>query len=406
MMTKPKFCLNLGEARPRKCTMTSLKFIKAANTFVLQLCGSSASSQYVRRPNILEHKSHMTASSCSASSGDGGPGRIRQAAPHPYKPQQSFFESQAGIVVHMRRCMPVLCLGLQWDHCKRAAEGSGLGAEAAPSHCKDAVTHNPHQQSGSPDSAWRRRAGNPCFAEYAEFFFLDRWRANQNHECPIPVKAREDIGKWRTTVCHTLSEQLQLEQQAGRTRLQCPFCNLEFPAQTVLGSHISAKHAPASKPVFNRLRHSMNAEPRCSGCRTLLSSWARLQKHIEHGACPNPIGETDFVSPTETTVESPEKAQKTEPDVPASAETVSAEPLILQLDVLAIIQQHGWGRLVSDLHWRPKLAQWCCLCGTWCASNRAVKMHLARSHRTVWNMRKHRVEKLCQITLCFMRVHL
>ena len=170
---------------------------------------------------------------------------------------------------------------------------------------------------------------------------LDRWRANQNHECPIPVKAREDIGKWRTAVCHTLSEQLQLEQQAGRTRLQCPFCNLEFPTQTVLGSHISAKHAPASKPVFNRLRHSVNGEPRCSGCRTLLSSWARLQKQNEHVACPNPIGEPDSVSPTETIAVSPEKAQKTETAIPASADTASAEPLVLQSDVLSFSNMGG-----------------------------------------------------------------
>ena len=154
--------------------------------------------------------------------------------------------------------------------------------------------------------------------------------------------------------------------------------------------------AAASKPVFNRLRHSVNGEPRCSGCKTLLSSWARLQKRIEHGACPTPIGEPNFVSPTTATAVPPEKAQKTEPAIPASADTASAEPLVLQSDVLSIIQQHGWRKLVSDLQRRPKLAQWCCLCGTWCASNRAVKMHLARSHRTVWNMRKHRIEKLCK----------
>ena len=96
----------------------------------------------------------------------------------------------------------------------------------------------------------------------------------------------------------------------------------------------------------------MNGEPRCSGCTV-----------------------------------SPEKAQKTEQQVRS------------RRAFLSIIHQHGWRKLVSDLQRRPELAQRCSLCGTWCASNR-VKMHLARSHRTVSNMQ---IEKLCQSQVADIR---
>ena len=60
------------------------------------------------------------------------------------------------------------------------------------------------------------------------------------------------------------------------------------------------------------------------------------------------------------------------------------------------VQQQGWQALVSHTQLRPKLAQWCCICGTWCASNRAVKMHLARSHKEIWFKHRDRVERLCK----------
>ena len=220
---------------------------------------------------------------------------------------------------------------------------------------------------------------------------------------PFPSRRKRTFGQRRPQVHQNLSEQLQLDTQAGRTRLQCLFCNLEFPSQTVLGSHISAKHAPASKRVFNCLKRSINGEPRCSGCRVLLSSWARLQEHIEHGACSNPVDESDPV-PSVTAVPAEEASSKAETVAPAAEAVTNDAPLVTQPEVLTIIQQHGWRRLASDMRWRPKLAQWCCLCGTWCASNRAVKMHLAKSRSAVWGTHKHRVEKLSRSQVADIQV--
>ena len=81
-------------------------------------------------------------------------------------------------------------------------------------------------------------------------------------------------------------------------------------------------------------------------------------------------------------------------------------------EVLNIVRQNGWRALVQDVQWRKRLAQWCCLCGAWCASNRAVKMHLAKSHREVWNPRKSRIELICKTqeadiipcSLCVLKV--
>ena len=227
-----------------------------------------------------------------------------------------------------------------------------------------------------------------------------RWQANQESDCPIPVKAQESIGQWRRQVRDRLSEQLQQESAAGRTRLQCPYCNLEFPNQSVLGSHISATHAPTSKPVFDRLKHSVEGMPKCSGCRTLFSSWARLQKHIEHGACPSPVEAGGSAISDPSTDRPAERIVEESARVPTSQDTTThEEPLILQPEVREILRQHGWRKLVYDKTWRPKLAQWCALCGTWCASNRAVKMHLAKSHKQVWNFHKHRVETLSKSQL-------
>ena len=52
--------------------------------------------------------------------------------------------------------------------------------------------------------------------------------------------------------------------------------------------------------------------------------------------------------------------------------------------------------MAEDKVLRPKLTQWCSLCGTWCASNGAVKLHLARSHADTWKPHCDRVEKLCK----------
>ena len=239
---------------------------------------------------------------------------------------------------------------------------------------------------------------------------LRRWRENAEHDSPIPIKAQADIGRWRRQRVEELQAQLQLEQKAGRSVLTCPHCGLECANQTVLGSHISQKHS-AAPVTFNRLVHSTGGMPRCSGCHVLMSSWARLQKHIEHGACPTPIETgTPEASRTLTRDEGeapklePEREQPKPPPEPTHRVSPSDQPLILQPEVLDIVREHGWRKLASNPTWRPKLAQWCCLCGTWCVSNRAVKMHLAKSHKAVWTQHKHRIETPCKTQLADITV--
>ena len=235
---------------------------------------------------------------------------------------------------------------------------------------------------------------------------LRRWRENAEHDHPIPIKAQADIGKWRQQRVDELTAHLQQEQKAGRSMLTCPHCGLECANQSVLGSHISQKHSVA--PVtFNRLSHSTGGMPRCSGCHVLMSSWARLQKHIEHSACPTPIGNSAPEAsqlPTHDVSGTPQTAPAQETPKPPPEPATSDQPLVLQPAVLAIVREHGWRKLVSSSAWRPKLAQWCCLCGTWNASNRAVKMHLAKSHKAVWTQHKHRIETLCKTQLADITV--
>ena len=235
---------------------------------------------------------------------------------------------------------------------------------------------------------------------------LRRWRDNVEHDDPIPIKAQADIGRWRQQRVDELTAQLQQEQKAGRNLLTCPHCGLECANQSVLGSHISQKHSVAPV-VFNRLLHSTGGMPRCSGCQVLMSSWARLHKHIEHGACPTPIAPSaPEASQTLTNdeVEAPRIEPEPESPKPPSEPSSCDQPLVLQPAVIDIVREHGWRKLVSNATWRPKVAQWCCLCGTWCVSNRAVKMHLAKSHKAVWTQHKHRIETLCKTQLADITV--
>ena len=142
---------------------------------------------------------------------------------------------------------------------------------------------------------------------------LRRWRENAEHDSPTPIKAQADIGRWRRQRVEELQAQLQMEQKTGRSVLTCPHCGLECANQTVLGSHISQKHS-AAPVTFNRLVHSTGGMPRCSGCHVLMSSWARLQKHIEHGACPTPI-ETGALEASRTLTRDEGEAPKLEPEM-------------------------------------------------------------------------------------------
>ena len=113
-----------------------------------------------------------------------------------------------------------------------------------------------------------------------------------------------------------------------------------------------------------------------------------LRKRIEHGACQFPVRESELKHCEPETV-------KTEDGRGLAIEEVSL-PAAHHPDVHSIVQQGGWQALVKNTTWRKQLAQWCCLCGTWCASSRAVKMHLARTHKAEWNPHKTRIEMLCK----------
>ena len=225
---------------------------------------------------------------------------------------------------------------------------------------------------------------------------LQSWRNNYNNPECIQVKTSQIIFQWRQQLVSDLSSVLQGESQGGRTFLTCIHCGLECANKSTLGSHIAKVHAAATKPVFDRLKHSVGGMPRCSGCKQLLSSWSRLQKHIEKGACPCPI-ETQLTvleQPQQASQVSAEPQQQTAAGSPDQKQTEG--PLLQDSQVQQIVKQHGWRALAEDKAFRPKLAQWCSLCGTWCASNRAVKMHLARSHGDTWKPHSDRIEKLCK----------
>ena len=225
---------------------------------------------------------------------------------------------------------------------------------------------------------------------------LQRWHDNKENDSCIPVKARDAIFTWRDQLVSGLSSVLQRELQGGRVFLTCIHCGLECANKSTLGSHIAKVHSAVVKPVFNRKLHSVDGMPRCSGCKQLLSSWSRLQKHIEKGACPYPI-ET-----SQTTAEQPAREETADATNLETSERTNHQdaskdgPLLNDPYVRKLVQQKGWRALAQDLECRPKLAQWCCLCGTWCVSNRAVKMHLAKTHPDTWRPRSTRVEMLCK----------
>ena len=118
---------------------------------------------------------------------------------------------------------------------------------------------------------------------------LQRWEKNETSTEQIAIKAHASMGVWRRDVLSGLEQMLRNEQVAGRSLLTCPHCGKECATPTVLGSHISQAHAPKTRPAFDRAKHSTGGRSRCSGCKVLFSSWSRLCKHVEHGACPFPV---------------------------------------------------------------------------------------------------------------------
>ena len=217
---------------------------------------------------------------------------------------------------------------------------------------------------------------------------VDKWHDNAGSTTVIPIKACQDILEWRQHNLSCLDLILQKEGPEGRLFLTCPHCGLECANKTVPGSHMAKMHAKNTRPTFDRLVHSVGSRPRCSGCKELLSSWDRLRKHIEHGACQFPVLEREQTQADTV-------ADKTNPESSSAAEE-SSLPTAHHPEVHAIVQNGGWRELVGSVKWRKKLAQWCCLCGTWCASNRAVKMHIARTHKETWVPHTTRIELLCK----------
>ena len=230
---------------------------------------------------------------------------------------------------------------------------------------------------------------------------LQRWERNENSTERIAIKAQAFIGIWRRAVLSGLEQMLRNEQVAGRSLLTCPHCGKECATPTVLGSHISQAHAPQHRPTFDRAKHSTGGRSRCSGCKVLYSSWARLCKHIEHGACPFPV---ESVAKTATDSLDGDEKEGEHAHTPELDREASDVPLCKQQPVQELVRQQGWRALIQHQSLRPKLAQWCCICGTWCASNRAVKMHLARSHKEIWMKHRDRVERLCKSQLAMITV--
>ena len=217
---------------------------------------------------------------------------------------------------------------------------------------------------------------------------VEKWHYNAESPDCIPIKASQKILDWRQYNLSSLDQILQREGPEGRLFLRCPQCGLECANKTVLGSHMAKAHPQQTRPTFNRLLHSVGGRPRCSGCNDPFSSWDRLRKHIGHGACQFPVSETGARQ---------QDGEMSSDVQPGADKTEDASlPTALNPEVHNIIRHGGWRSLVQNVQWRKQLAQWCCLCGTWCASNRAVKMHLAKTHKAVWNLHKDRIERICR----------
>ena len=87
---------------------------------------------------------------------------------------------------------------------------------------------------------------------------------------------------------------------------------------------------------------------------------------------------------------------KTEADRGLATEEVSL-PAAHRPDVHNIVQQGGWQALVKNMTWRKQLAPMVLLVRYMVrASSRAVKTHLARTHKAEWNPHKTRIELLCK----------
>ena len=177
---------------------------------------------------------------------------------------------------------------------------------------------------------------------------LQRWRASKDDIHCIHVKARETMVAWRNKLVSGPSDVLQREQQGGRDYLTCRHCGLACANKSTLGSHIGKVHAASVRPVFNRLKHSVDGMPRCSGCKQLLSSWSRLQKHIEKRACPYPVGSSQCaIEQTEhATVEEAANPEKKEPTGPSDEGPLQHDPFLRQL-----VQKNGWRTLSVDQNW-------------------------------------------------------
>ena len=161
LMTRPRSSLNLGGARPPQSTS---RYLGA------QITHESFEDATVHR--------RLTTARAKSS--------LWPLTSHPYQQKQPFFSVQAGVVVHLCRYMSVLCLGLKRSYAHGLQKVRVLVQKQfrpiarLPIH----ITHLSNQDGIEEPGAHilRNMQG-----------LLFRWQGNQESECPIPVKAQEDI---------------------------------------------------------------------------------------------------------------------------------------------------------------------------------------------------------------------
>ena len=176
----------------------------------------------------------------------------------------------------------------------------------------------------------------------------------------------------------------------------CPVCGVYHINRTSMKKHLAVKHPEYQPPTiqFDPATHAVGGLPQCAACLHKFQSWIALRTHIERGNCAHlgPTTQEPTAGPPITVV-SPQA-----PPPPIAEVTTAAVrlPPHRNQKVAQLIRDQGWEALVTSTY-AEELQQHCCLCARWIVDPSALKRHIAKAHKKLWEQVSGRLENTCAI---------
>ena len=176
----------------------------------------------------------------------------------------------------------------------------------------------------------------------------------------------------------------------------CPVCGVYHINRTSMKKHLAVKHPEYQPPTiqFDPATHAVGGLPQCAACLHKFQSWIALRTHIERGNCAH-LGPTT----QEPTAGPPITVVSPQAPPPPTAEVTTAAvrlPPHRNQKVAQLIRDQGWEALVTSTY-AEELQQHCCLCARWIVDPSALKRHIAKAHKKLWEQVSGRLESTCAI---------